>query len=82
MRTRSPAAKARRMTKRKQERIAYEATCAALKSGGASCANCGNCSPYPGPGNKGQIICDLDSDFHGYAVTKPERVCPRWELRN
>lgn len=82
MRVKSPEFKARRKAKRARERIAYEATCAALKSGGASCGNCAHHSPYPQPGHKGEIICDLDTDFQGYAVTTPGRVCPRWELRS
>ena len=81
MAKKSAAAKARRRAKNEAHRRAVEAQCAALKAAGSFCSNCAHCSPYPTPGRKGEVICDLDSDFHGYAITKPERVCPRWEAR-
>lgn len=56
--------------------------CLELKAAGSTCANCENFSPYPGPGERARFICDLDSDFYGYAVTTPERVCPRWSAKS
>lgn len=81
MRSRSPAAKARRKAKNEAARREFEAQCAVLKARGSFCANCAHCSPYPGPGAGDKIICDLDTDYYGYGVTKPDRVCTRWKQK-
>lgn len=46
-----------------------------LRATGARCGNCMEFSPMPGPGNKGQMICDRGSDFHGYQIAKADGLC-------
>lgn len=48
-----------------------------LRSQGASCANCSYLGTAQLRG-KTEMICELDSDFHGYSLTKPEHLCHRW----
>lgn len=48
-----------------------------LKADGASCSTCwsfvsgGPCGSY----------CDADTDYYGYALTKPEGLCYRWHKK-
>lgn len=73
----SPGEKRRRQAKRERERVAYEAAIAALPAE-ATCATCSHCRKYP---HKPKLSCELDSDFHGYAIVKPSDRCPRWARR-
>ena len=41
----------------------------------ACCSNCNSFDKYPhGKGH----ICKMDSDFHGYAMTTADSLCPKW----
>ncbi len=42
---------------------------------GATCETCKHRGKYP---TDGRPICELDSDFHGYATVKLTHRCPRW----
>ncbi|TNE58642.1 MAG: hypothetical protein EP341_03230 [Sphingomonadales bacterium] len=48
----------------------------------AKCANCDHCSIYQWSRTGNEFTCDLDSDFHGYALTKLNDVCIHWIKRN
>lgn len=53
----------------------------ALREAGASCASCRDFAAMPGPGAKGQRICDAKSDHQGYAITTAENLCTDWSAR-
>lgn len=74
----SPGEKRRRKAKRERELAAYALALAAVKSTGATCSTCAN---YIRAGDLKEHACDLDSDFHGYAIVKPHYVCPRYQNR-
>ena len=44
----------------------------------ASCLTCEHRGQYP---TDKRMVCDLDSDFHGYQIVQPDYRCPRWTLR-
>lgn len=44
----------------------------------AKCANCRNFAPYP-MDIKGRMICEAESDFHGYRIAISEGLCLKWE---
>lgn len=45
-----------------------------------SVARCGTCAHFiKSPVGR---ACDLDSDFHGYALTKAEDRCARWQAKD
>lgn len=50
-----------------------------LRAKGATCATCRHRRRVAGIA---EPVCDLDSDFHGYAITALDRLCPDWSLRN
>jgi len=39
-------------------------------------ARCGTCEHRAN--REGVMICDLESDFHGYMKVRAEHVCARW----
>jgi hypothetical protein len=43
----------------------------------AKCGNCLHFGTMP-PGLKGNC-CNLDCDYYGYTVAKPDGLCTRWE---
>lgn len=43
----------------------------------ARCGNCTEFKPIPVHANGG-MQCELESDFHGYAITTANRVCVKW----
>ena len=53
-----------------------EAIMIPLRLSGESCSTCA--SRLRNPGMMKGLFCDLDSDFHGYAVTQPDALCSRW----
>lgn len=73
----SPARKARLKARRETEAAAERVACAALKAAGKSCSGCLHFdrpfSIHP------KACCQLDSDFHGYAITTPDSVCSRFK---
>jgi hypothetical protein len=48
-----------------------------LRAAGASCANC---SSFNATGACGSY-CDRDTDFYGYALTKPDDLCAKWSAK-
>lgn len=45
-----------------------------------SIARCGTCNHFiKSPVGR---ACELDSDFHGYALTTAEKRCARWEQKD
>ena len=43
-------------------------------------ARCGTCAHFiTSPVGR---ACDLDSDFHGYALTSADNRCPRWQTKD
>lgn len=66
------ASKARNNLRKRAE---YHVQREALRATGAACATCRYFSPWPGPGPKGRMICDVGSDFHGYQEAKPDGLC-------
>lgn len=75
MSARSPGEKRRRKAKREREQAAYAAAVALLRTAGASCATCKHRGI--GPTDIG-LICEIDSDFHGYATVKMTDLCPSY----
>lgn len=47
-----------------------------LRAAGASCGSCVNRGTYPH--KPVRMVCALDSDFHGYALTEATGLCSRW----
>ncbi len=47
---------------------------AALSAAGHTC---GDCAAFHATGPCG-AYCELDTDFHGYARTTADDLCPRW----
>lgn len=79
MSARSPGEKRRRQAKRDRERAAYLTAVTTLRAAGASCATCKHRGARPVGGDG--PICELDSDFHGYAPVKMTGLCPSWAQR-
>jgi hypothetical protein len=53
--------------------------CAILRRDGQSCLKCLH---YDKPFSlMGKSCCQLDSDFHGYAITTPTNVCSRFTAK-
>lgn len=69
----SPGERRRRLAKRERNRAAYEADMAPLRAAGRSCSTCAHYGKCP----LGRH-CELDSDFEGYVLVKPDYLCPRW----
>lgn len=71
----------RRSKARQQLRMRYKHAVALEEFRAANpTARCGNCAHGdrdPTPGIRG-LSCELDSDFHGYAMVHPDSVCTRW----
>ena len=59
---------------RQRYRIALEMDALRAANPHAKCANCSNRGSW-----NGKMICDLDSDFGGYAITDPASLCVRWK---
>lgn len=57
-----------------RKRAAYAAKNEKLRAAGASCSNC---SSFKASGPCGSY-CLMDSDFHGYSLTKPTDLCVKW----
>ncbi len=72
----SPGEKRRRAAKRERERAAEDEAVRILRIQGASCSTCQNWIKSP----VGRA-CDLDSDFYGYVLAKPNGLCSRWAQR-
>ena len=70
----SPGEKRRRAAKREREAAAYAAALAALPAD----ATCSTCRHLDRVHVAPRLSCDLDSDFHGYAITRADHKCPRW----
>lgn len=80
-------AEAERLTGRKRRerrrslrrRAEYEAAMIRLREAGRSCATCSSFekAPFPAKG----MICDADSDFHGYTKAEATGLCPRWRAK-
>lgn len=80
-------ASASRMTGRKgqarrarlRQQAVYEMRLRPLREAGASCLTCANRTKVGGVGQ----TCDIDSDFHGYAVIKDPstQLCTDWADR-
>lgn len=45
----------------------------------AKCANCRHCADVPHTAHRPKKHCELDSDFYGYLLVKPNHVCTRWK---
>lgn len=75
---RSAEGKARRREKNAVKFAAYLRACSALREKGASCKSCEHVRRVAGLSGPS---CDLDSDFHGYAIVQLGHVCPRWEAK-
>lgn len=58
----------RRMIRRQAEN---EVIMIGLRATGASCGSCEHRDR-----RDGKLICDLDSDFHGYVIVKSDGLCP------
>lgn len=78
MSARSPGEKRRRKAKREREQAAYAEALAAVTAQGFSCLTCKHRARTL-IGN--QHHCELDSDHEGYAIVRPDYVCPRYEQR-
>lgn len=76
----SPARKARLKERARQRRVEEDRLCAAHRRDGASCAKCHH-SDRPAS-MSGRMVCQLDSDFHGYAMTTPINICSRFKARD
>jgi hypothetical protein len=46
----------------------------------ANAASCGTCANFQKKGPYGPH-CELDSDFHGYALTQAANLCSRWTAK-
>lgn len=44
-------------------------------------ARCSSCAHSGGRQFTDALVCELDSDFHGYSVTPPDYVCTRWSAK-
>jgi hypothetical protein len=59
--------------RRRRQAGLRKAAVAELLPPDASCANCSN------RGRRGKLlVCELDSDFHGYVVVQADARCHRW----
>lgn len=67
-----------RMRATLRNRATYEDGLAALPAL-ASCATCAHHGRYP---TDNRMTCDLDSDFYGYTIVKPDHKCPRWATKD
>lgn len=72
----SPGEKARRHRKHEREALSYAAALAIVTAKGGRCGNCNHV--LRNPGTLRGIYCGLESDFHGYAVTRTHSVCAQW----
>lgn len=64
-----------------RERAATTIKVDAARAQGGSCANCDMHSEPHAMSldrNKGLLVCDYDTDFHGTAYVKPDHICSRW----
>lgn len=59
-----------------RKRAVAEAIMVELRKQNARCGNCANRGRFPD--RPAQMTCDLDSDFHGYALTTADGLCHRW----
>lgn len=66
----------RRSLRRQAE---YESAMVPLRAAGRSCGSCDSFEKAPFP-TKG-MICDAESDFHGYTRAEATGLCPRWRAR-
>lgn len=73
--------KRQQLRQRAEQEVVWRKVKAELDAKGATCGNCRHCSPYPMSRN-GELSCDLDTDFHGYAIVKPTHVCARWSEKS
>ena len=69
-------ARRRRQNLRQHAKAAVQL--AALRERGAKCENCDGFSRKEA-GHKN--VCLADTDFHGYAIVKPDGLCLRWGER-
>jgi hypothetical protein len=65
---------------RQQIRQRYRASLSfdAFKQANPS-AQCGNCTNYLPMPHDSRMMCAAESDFHGYAVAKPDGLCMKWK---
>jgi hypothetical protein len=63
---------------RKRYRYVVELEAFKAANPDARCGNCAHGDLNPSVGIKG-LSCELDSDFHGYAMVDPANVCARWD---
>lgn len=73
----SPARKARLRARHQAEAVEEKRISDGLRAEGKSCSNClhGD-KPFS---MMGKTVCQLDSDFQGYATRQPDFVCSRFE---
>lgn len=74
----SPGQKLRRQRKMAERRAAYDAKVTELRTAGACCGNCRHYGRVPVSKER---CCDLESDFHGYAITTADRICDKHQRR-
>lgn len=70
----SPARKARLQERRKAEAAVRAAVKRALVESGKTCSGC----KHKGYRLAAQMVCELDSDFQGYAPVNPGHICHRF----
>lgn len=63
-----------RMRATLRNRAVYQTALAALPAK----ARCGTCAHHGRFPTDPRMTCELDSDFHGYAIVTPDHKCPRW----
>lgn len=73
----SPARKARLKARHQAEAAEERQKSILLRKAGHSCSTCAHKSKMSSMAPK--IACDLDSDWEGYAIVKPDFVCSRFE---
>lgn len=67
--------KRRRQAKRERDAAVYAKALSALPSD----AQCANCEHVDNVHTAPMLNCELDGDWSGYAIVKPDGKCPLWK---